>query len=127
MRLLLDTHVLLWWADGDSRVAPAVRARIDDRANEVLVSAATIWEIEVKAQLGRLIAQDDILELVPEWGFVPLSITPEHARRAAHLPDHHSDPFDRLLVAQAQAEDAVLVTADGALDAYEGARLRAGG
>jgi PIN domain nuclease of toxin-antitoxin system len=127
VRLLLDTHVLIWWAASDTRVGPDARARIDDRANEVLVSAATIMELEIKAQQGKLIAPDDAVEMISEWGFVPLSITVEHARRAAHLPDHHGDPFDRLLVAQAQIEDAVLVTVDRALDAYEVARLRAGG
>ncbi len=127
MRLLLDTHVLIWWAAADDRVHPVVRAQIEDGANEVLVSAVTIWEMETKAQAGRLIAPADAIEMLPVWGFIPLAVTVHHARLAAHLDQHHRDPFDRILIAQAQIEDAVLVTADRALDAYPGARLPADG
>lgn len=116
-RLLLDTHVLLWALAAPSRLAPATR-RLLDRA-EVFASAASIWEISIKAALGKLAADPaDVIAAVEPAGFSPLAITGEHAARVVMLPGHHRDPFDRMLVAQALSESMQLLTSDRALLAY---------
>jgi PIN domain nuclease of toxin-antitoxin system len=108
VRLIVDTHALLWWLDGDRRLPPRVRALIGDAANEVLVSAASVWEITTKARLGKLPRAADVAADVPgcieSQGFVPLPITVHHAQRAGALAGPHRDPFDRMLIVQAQAE-----------------------
>jgi PIN domain nuclease of toxin-antitoxin system len=119
LRLLLDSHVLLWLLLDDPALAPAARETIVGGQHEVLTSAATIWEIEVKRVKGKLDAPEDLLDRTERAGFRLLDITPDHALDAARLPHHHRDPFDRLLVVQAQAEAATLVTHDGALAAYD--------
>jgi PIN domain nuclease of toxin-antitoxin system len=127
LRLLLDSHVVLWLATADP-VLP--RASIDtllDGGNEVLVSTASIWELEIKRAKGRLSTPVDLLDQVEHAGFRLLDITPDHALDAARLPPHHGDPFDRILVAQAQSEAAVLVTHDGELSAYDVPVMRAWG
>jgi len=93
--------------------------RLSDRRNEIFVSAASIWEAEIKRKLGRLRCPPDLLEQVHDAAFRGLRITPEHGVAAARLPLHHQDPFDRMLVAQAQLEGLVLVTADRRLQEYE--------
>jgi PIN domain nuclease of toxin-antitoxin system len=107
---------LLWAAEGT--LAGPARETLDAGAASVYVSAATIWEIEIKRALGRLRAPTDVAELVDRSGFERLAITFEHARAAGQLEQHHGDPFDRMLVAQAQLEAMVLVTADGTLERY---------
>lgn len=124
MRLLLDSHVVLWLMTADPVVPRTTVARLFDDANEVLVSAATLWELEIKRLKGKLDAPLDLLDRVEQAGFRLLDITPEHGLDAARLPAHHSDPFDRLLVAQAQAEAATLVTHDDALAAYDVLTMR---
>lgn len=119
MRLLLDTHALLWALDTPARLRPTTRAALEDPANTVLVSAASAWEISIKQALGRLefpLARFDAL--LAEAGFTPLPINTAHAVTAGQLPPHHRDPFDRMLVAQALREDAVLVTDDAAMGPY---------
>lgn len=123
MTLLLDTHVLLWWASDDARLGP--RARRSLTTSDVAVSAVVGWEIEVKRARGRLDAPDDLAGLLAEQGFAELPLTLRHAVDAGRLPRHHDDPFDRALVAQARAEGLRLVTADGALAAYDVLRLDA--
>ena len=123
MTLLLDTHVLLWWAADDDRLGPAARERL--RGEGVRVSAVTAWEVEVKRALGRLDAPDDLAALLRQEGFVELPLSLEHAVDAGRLPRHHDDPFDRALVAQARAERLVLVTSDRALEDYDVERLDA--
>jgi len=119
VRLLLDTHVLLWWLIDDDRLAAAAKAAIAEQTNIVHYSPATIWEVSIKVTLGRLdLSGADILAETRESGFVELPVTGEHAWRAGSLPTHHRDPFDRMLVAQAEIEQLILVTADKALDAY---------
>lgn len=118
MRLLLDTHVFLWWRADDRRLGRAARMAIAD-ADVVFVSAATAWEAGIKAALGRLRYPDTIDAGVQESGFEKLPITIAHAERAARLPKHHADPFDRMLVAQSELENLTLVTHDRALAAYE--------
>lgn len=126
MKLLLDTHVLLWWLADDQRLHEQAADAIASGDNEVLASAASVWEIEIKRAKGTLPAPDDLLDQIAGCGFGLLAIDGSHARAAGRLPQHHHDPFDRMLVAQATAEDAALVTADSALSAYGAAILTAG-
>ena len=116
MRLLLDTHILLWALDTPARLDRGTRALIEDPANEVLFSAASIWEIAIKAELGKLQVPDDLPQRVSEAGLEWTDLRPEHAwavRAVTGLP--HRDPFDRALVAQAASEGLDLLTADEAL------------
>lgn len=124
MRLLLDSHVLLWLMAGSLR-AEAIDRLVDER-NELFVSAVSIWELEVKRLKGKLDAPCDLLDRVERAGFQFTALTPDNALDAARLPLHHRDPFDRLLVAQAQAEAATLVTHDEALAAYDVPIMRVG-
>lgn len=117
-RLLLDTHVFLWWRGEPSKLTSKVRSSIAT-ADIVFVSAASAWEAAIKASLGRLEFPDTIEAGVLASGFEKLVITFSHAERAGGLPPHHRDPFDRMLVAQAQAEGLTLVTHDRLLEPYE--------
>ncbi len=120
MNLLLDTQTLLWWLTDDARLGPRARAEITDGIGLVCVSAATAWEISIKTALGKLtVPTDELGAVVEEEGFEPLPVTFEHARAAGHLPAHHRDPFDRMLVAQAQLEQLILLTTDTRLAAYD--------
>jgi PIN domain nuclease of toxin-antitoxin system len=127
VRVLLDTHALLWWLGGDRRLSPKARRAIANEANVVLVSAVSAWEITTKARLGKLAgARDvaaDVSACVAGQGFTPLDVTMIHAQRAGSLGGEHRDPFDRMLIAQAQVEDVAVVTDDGAFDAYDVRRL----
>ena len=123
MRLLLDTHVLIWWDEGRRLSAPARRAITD--ADEVFVSAASAWEVAIKVGLGRLRPTRTVEDAVEESGFAELPVTFQHASRVASLPPHHRDPFDRLLAAQAEVEGLTLVTRDPAFEPYEIDLLRA--
>jgi PIN domain nuclease of toxin-antitoxin system len=116
-RLLLDTHIFLWWRGEPSRLISAVRSRIAT-ADLVFVSVASAWEVAIKVALGRLDLPDTMEAGVLASGFEKLLITFSHAARAAALPPHHGDPFDRMLVAQAQAEGLTLVTRDRRLEPY---------
>lgn len=116
MRLLLDTHVLIWWDAGQRLSAPAKKAIRD--ADEVFVSAASAWEVAIKASLGKISSSRTIAEATSESGFVELPITFEHTARLRQLPALHRDPFDRMLVAQAISENCVLVTRDTLLKDY---------
>lgn len=118
-RLLVDSHVLLWHVLDDARLGPAPTAAIEADDAEVVVSIASLWEIAIKSALGKLKAPDDLPRRVEELGFESLAIAPEHAWRVRSLPLHHRDPFDRLLIAQAQIERLPIVTADNAFGAYE--------
>ncbi|MYE81709.1 MAG: type II toxin-antitoxin system VapC family toxin [Gammaproteobacteria bacterium] len=118
-RLLLDTHVVLWWLTDEGRLREEARQAIAAGRNEVLVSAVTGWEIAIKRALGKLRAPDDMELVVEDAGFGPLPLLFRHAERAGSLPMHHRDPFDRMLVAQAQIEGLVLVTRDERLSRYE--------
>ena len=117
-RLLLDTHVLLRALADDADLAPATRSAITDSANEVFVSAASVWEIAIKRALGKLRAPDAMDSVIAESGFTELVVTSFHAEQAGGLPMHHRDPFDRMLVAQAQAEGLSIVTADSRIPLY---------
>jgi len=118
VRLLLDTSVLLWWGHGDARLGRDASTVIADGANLVVVSAATIWEIEIKRAAGKLSTAGDIARRVVEHGLEALPITFQHAERAGRLPRLHADPFDRMLVAQAQLEGLSIVTSDSRIAQY---------
>jgi PIN domain nuclease of toxin-antitoxin system len=116
--MLIDTHALLWFVAGDSkRVGKGLRARIE--AEAMMVSTASLWEIAIKVGLGKLKAPEDLPARVEQLGFDLLPVTADHAWRVRHLPSHHRDPFDRLLIAQAQVERLSIVTADPSFDAYD--------
>lgn len=117
-RLLLDTHVFLWWRSEPTRVKPDVRDAIA-QAEVVFVSVASAWEAAIKASLGRLRLPDTIEAGVIDSGFEKLPITFSHTERVATLPHHHRDPFDRMLVAQAVGENLTLVTHDRQIGSYE--------
>jgi PIN domain nuclease of toxin-antitoxin system len=118
MRLLLDTHVFLWAVAGSPLLTPAAR-RLIEAADEVHVSAVSIWEVAIKARLGKVNADpDELAAAIEPSGFVELPVTAAHAAGVARLADHHRDPFDRLLVAQAMAEPLRLLTADKVLQEY---------
>ncbi len=119
MRLLLDSHAYLWWLADDPRLGGAARRAILQPSAVVYVSAATVWELAIKQALGRLDTGDaDLVDEIAANGFVELPVAAAHARAAAALPRHHDDPFDRMLVAQAQLEGLELVTRDPAFAAY---------
>jgi PIN domain nuclease of toxin-antitoxin system len=121
MRLLLDTHALLWWLTDDPRLPSRIDPLLNDVATEAFVSAASAWEIAIKMRAGKLDAGPlghAIAAEIERQGFLPLPITLEHAERAGALPAHHADPFDRMLVAQAQAENLHLVSNERLFDRY---------
>jgi PIN domain nuclease of toxin-antitoxin system len=113
--LLLDTHTFLWWDEG--KLPPAVVRRIQG-AEEVYVSAASAWEIAIKAGLGKIAVRASLAEAIADYAFLPLPIRMEHGDAVRLLPLHHRDPFDRVLVAQARLEGLTLVSRDAALAAY---------
>jgi PIN domain nuclease of toxin-antitoxin system len=117
MRLLLDTHVILWWQTEDGRLSAEARRAIAE-ADLVWVSAVSGWEVAIKTALGRLRVDESFALLLGTDDFTELPVTLAHAERLKALAPHHSDPFDRLLIAQALAEKATLVTHDRALEPY---------
>jgi PIN domain nuclease of toxin-antitoxin system len=125
MRLLLDTHVFLWWMTKDETLHAAARHAIADPVSVVVVSAAVAWEIGIKRSLGKLEAPEDISAQLRRHAFGCLTVTVEHAVRSGGLPPHHRDPFDRMLVAQAQLEGLTIVTRDENIPRYDVATLAA--
>lgn len=117
MRLLLDTHVLLWWLQGAS-LSDDAADKIADPSNDVIVSAATVWELSIKRQLGKVDMPTGLVEQCHSEGFALLAMNARHADRAGSLPLHHTDPFDRMLVAQAEIDTLILVTRDRTLASY---------
>ncbi|MXY24362.1 MAG: type II toxin-antitoxin system VapC family toxin [Acidobacteria bacterium] len=118
VRLLLDTHVLLWSLTEPRKLRRETREALEDEHNDVFVSAVSGWEIAVKRALGKLRAPDDLEAGVRQQGFLPLHLTFLHAEQAGALPPHHGDPFDRMLVAQAQVEGLAIVTRDARIPLY---------
>jgi PIN domain nuclease of toxin-antitoxin system len=116
--LLVDTRVFLWWDTKHRRLTKALRAALEDSSNTVFVSAATVWEIGLKRAIGKLEFPDSIEGAITRNGFEPLAVSARHAEAAAALPRYHNDPFDRMLVAQAQLEGMVLVTHDSRMMRY---------
>lgn len=123
MRLLTDTHVLIWWLGDSVELPDPMRAAINDPRNEVITSVASLVEVAIKRSLGKLRVRPLDQGFLSAQGIGTLAITADHATALESLPWHHRDPFDRILVAQAQVEDVVLLTADRQLQAYEYRRL----
>jgi PIN domain nuclease of toxin-antitoxin system len=119
VKLLLDTHALLWWLSDDPRLGAAARELMTDPANDILVSVVSLWEIVVKVRAGKLVAGiEDILAEMQLQGFALLQIAPAHLVALATLPMHHRDPFDHLLMAQAIVEKATFLSEDGHIPRY---------
>ena len=118
MKLLLDTHALLWWLGDPDQLAVSARQAIESASSEVFVSSASLWEMSIKQALGKLKMPGNPLDAVHASGFRWLDIRSEHAWKAGTLRAHHRDPFDRMLVAQAEIEQLVLVTRDSRLSLY---------
>ncbi len=118
MRLLLDAHALLWWLGDDPELGMTARTLITDPANEVFVSAATVWEISIKRALGKLDAPPDLVAALDKLGFIEAPVTAADGERAAGLEAHHRDPFDRMLVVQALRLGAVVITRDPVFERY---------
>lgn len=116
MDVLLDTHTFLWWDEGK---LPRPVVRWIQNAGEVYVSAASAWEIAIKAALGKIAVRATVADAIRDYGFSALPITLEHADAVATLPHHHRDPFDRILVAQARLEGLTLVSRDAVLQRYD--------
>ena len=121
MRLLLDTHVLLWWAAADRKLSKDTRAAIASPDNDIAVSAATFWELAIKRQLGRVkIHLADLQKAVAADGFIEMPVAIAHTLRLQTLPDLHRDPFDRLLIAQCIESASRLLTRDAQILEYAG-------
>ncbi len=122
MKLLLDTHVFIWWADHPEKLSPAALSALKDEANELLLSVASVWEMQIKIQLGKLKLSLPLKELIEnqqetnDLTVSPVALT--HVLALDTLPFHHKDPFDRLLIAQSIEEDLTLVSADSKFSAY---------
>jgi PIN domain nuclease of toxin-antitoxin system len=123
VRVLIDTHVFLWWDQQLRRLSRPLRAAIEDEANEIVVSAATVWEIAIKRAIGKLRFDRPIVPAMLALGFEILPVAGAHAEHAGSLPRHHDDPFDRLLIAQASLEGMVLGTQDQLMRPYGVATL----
>lgn len=127
MKLLLDTHALLWWLGGDKQLSRNARQAIGDEGNAAHVSAASAWEIATKVRIGKLPEAEEIVAVLPEFivqqQFTPLDVTVAHALRAGTLSGPHRDPFDRMLIAQALAENMTVVSNDKIFDRYAVQRL----
>ena len=118
---MLDTHALVWWVEGRDKLSEVARETIEDPETVVLVSAASAWELAIKARLGKFKSRELVEALdeqILQEGFVALSISIEHALRAGALDSSHKDPFDRMLMAQAEIEDASVISTDSAFDKF---------
>jgi PIN domain nuclease of toxin-antitoxin system len=125
VRLLLDTHVALWWLNEPVKVSPDTREAIEDTANEVWISSASVWEAGLKTAAGKLRLPARLDESARASGLLELAISWAHARAATELPRLHADPFDRILVAQASLEDLVVLTRDPLVRQYDVASMPA--
>jgi PIN domain nuclease of toxin-antitoxin system len=118
VKLLLDTHTLIWWLTNDPSLSQKAKDAITSPDNLVFVSAASAWEITIKKTIGKLKTPDDLLEQIEQKDFQPLPIEIHQALTVEKLPLHHSDPFDRILIAQAVCEDLTIITRDREFSAY---------
>ena len=125
MNLLLDTHVLLWWLDDNTRLSARAKTAITNGENVVFVSAVTIWETRIKEALGKFKLPRNFRSVLETQPFIMLDISAEHAHAIAKLPAHHRDPFDRMLIAQAQVERLTLITSDTRIKQYKVSVLNA--
>jgi PIN domain nuclease of toxin-antitoxin system len=118
LKLLLDTHALVWALEGSTRLSKAARRAIEDPRNEILVSAVSAWEIAIKSAMGRLDVPEDLISAIERAGFTPRPLGFFEAERLRRLPDHHRDPFDRMLIAHAMEEQCTIVTKDPLIARY---------
>lgn len=118
MNVLLDTHIVLWWLDDDDRLGKGHRDVLKDKNHLCFVSAASIWEISIKMGLGKIEMPAHYLTVLKKQGFHELPVTWQHTHHVSSLPAYHKDPFDRLLIAQAQVESLVLLTVDDMVKSY---------
>jgi len=118
MNLLLDTHILLWWLDDNASLPANAREAIADTDNLIILSAAVIWEIRIKQEIGKLKIAPNFYHVIKEQGFEMLAFTSDHAYAVGDLPKHHRDPFDRILIAQAILEGFTVVTHDAIFNKY---------
>lgn len=118
MKLILDTHSLLWWLMNQPKLLPRTLIELQNRNNLVLVSSIVVWEIAIKRALGKLQAPSDLIDVVQKSGFEFLSISELHALATEQLPPIHKDPFDRMLIAQALVKNAMIVTRDANIPLY---------
>jgi PIN domain nuclease of toxin-antitoxin system len=127
VRVLLDTHALLWWVAGDAQLSPRAKRTIADRRHEIIVSAASAWEVTAKHRIGKLPGAGplavDFPRVVRTQGFTPLPITLSHAQVAGALPGDHRDPFDRMLIAQAREDRLALISIESLFDDYGVSRI----
>jgi len=118
VKLLLDTHAALWFLSADERLSENAEHQLTDDGNQVLLSAAVIWEVAIKRALGKLIVPDEYVRILLDAGVGPLPVSLDHAAAIERLPPHHRDPFDRMLVVQATMEGAAVVSRDAAFQPY---------
>jgi len=118
MRILLDTCMVLWWINDSPELTPSEREVISDPENDIYVSAASAWEVEIKRKLGKLDLPDEWKDAVSDTGFRWLNVQPRHTEGLRTLPDIHRDPFDRMIVAQARSESMTVLTHDSKVQAY---------
>jgi PIN domain nuclease of toxin-antitoxin system len=127
MRVLLDTHALYWYIEGDPQLSATAQTLIQDASNEILISPASYWEIAIKVSIGKWKLNrpyEDFIDIgLNKYGFQILPILPAHTARLIGMPFHHKDPFDRLLIAQAMAEAIPIISGDAVLDSYPIQRL----
>jgi PIN domain nuclease of toxin-antitoxin system len=126
MKLLLDTHTVIWYINGNTRMPQHIRQILDNKSNDVYVSVISLWEISIKSQKGKLVLHkslEDIMRLLYSNGFQFLGINPVHVHCLDSLPLRHKDPFDRMLIAQSLEDDFVLVSCDEMFDRYDARRL----
>ena len=127
MRLLLDTHTLVWLVSGDVQLSKTATDMLIDPSNDLLISPATYWELAIKVSIGKYQLADPLADYIEEavrlYGLTILPITPKHAEAVVQLPHHHKDPFDRMLIAQSFVEGVGLVSSDIAFDAYPVKRI----
>jgi len=124
VKVLLDTHALLWWLSDSEKLGPTAREIIADPAHDILVSVVSLWEIAIKIRIGKLDADlIEITDAIPTEGFALLQITPEHLKVLMGLPMHHRDPFDHLLMAQALCEQASFLSGDSQMTHYSIERI----
>jgi PIN domain nuclease of toxin-antitoxin system len=118
MNIFLDTHVLVWWPDDSPSLSEKVRDAVSDSENLVILSSVVIWEIRIKQALGKLVISPKFYDVIKNEGFEFLSITPDHAYAVGELPMHHRDPFNRMIIAQAQLEGLTIATHDAVFQKY---------
>ena len=118
MRILIDTHILLWWLEGNPRLAERGRKEIDSENNEIYVSCVSLWEIAIKTALGKLKMPNGLPEILKKNAIAIVPVLPHHVASFSSVPVLHGDPFDRMLIAQTLAEDLTLMTHDRQISAY---------